>query len=137
MEEKSTKPLILYAEDDQDDFEATRDALDQLTDKYELIQAKNGEEVIRYLEREGSVQPCLIVLDLNMPVMGGKEVLQWLKTHGRFNIIQTMVLTTSSREEDIKLCQSHRCTFFRKPTLYRDLLHIVQIMLQMCDQKNS
>jgi hypothetical protein len=43
------------------------------------------------------------------------------------------VFTTSSREEDIKLCQMHNCTFFRKPTLYRDLLHIAQTMLHMCN----
>lgn len=130
--EETVKPVILYAEDDQDDFEATRDALDQLTDKYTLVQAKNGEEAIALLE-QGKVKPCVAVLDLNMPIMGGKEVLQWIKSNETFRDLPTMVLTTSSREEDIKLCQSHKCTFFRKPTLYRDLLHIVQIMLHMCD----
>lgn len=131
--EETVKPVILYAEDDQDDFEATRDALDQLTDKYTLLQARNGSEAIALLE-EGKVKPCVAVLDLNMPILGGKEVLQWIKNHESYKDLPTMVLTTSSREEDIKLCQSHKCTFFRKPTLYRDLLHIVQIMLHMCDQ---
>lgn len=131
--EETVKPVILYAEDDQDDFEATRDALDQLTDKYTLLQARNGSEAIALLE-EGNIKPCVAVLDLNMPVLGGKEVLQWIKNHESYKDLPTMVLTTSSREEDIKLCQSHKCTFFRKPTLYRDLLHIVQIMLHMCDQ---
>jgi hypothetical protein len=45
-----------------------------------------------------------------------------------------MVFTTSSREDDVKLCQKNACTFFRKPTLYRDLLHVVQTMLDMCDK---
>ena len=129
-----TKPVLLYAEDDLDDFDALQDALAQVTDKYELAHAKNGAEVISYFENNNK-RPCLIVLDLNMPVMDGKEALLWLKSQEAFRDIPTMVFTTSSREEDIKLCQSHRCTFFRKPTLYRDLLHIVQIMLQMCDQK--
>jgi CheY-like chemotaxis protein len=133
---QDTKPIILYAEDDQDDFEATRDALHQLTDKFGLHQARNGQEAIDTLEK-GDVKPCLVVLDLNMPVMGGKDVLVWLKDHQVFRELPTMILTTSSREEDIKLCQSLRCTFFRKPTLYRDLLHIVQIMLQMCQRKSG
>jgi len=131
------KPTFLYAEDDLDDYEALKEALEQITDKYELAHAKNGTEVIRYLEQQEGPLPCLIVLDLNMPVMDGKETLTWLKSQEAFRELPTMIFTTSSREEDIKLCQSHNCTFFRKPTLYRDLLHVVQIMLQMCKEEPS
>ena len=133
MEAISPKPVLLYAEDDMDDFESLKDALAQLTDKYELTQAKNGTEVVSLLrERFKEKHPCLIVLDLNMPIMDGKEVLSWLKKEDEYKNIPVMVFTTSSREEDLKLCQSHKCTFFRKPTLYRDLLHIAQTMLHMC-----
>ncbi|HEU4472210.1 MAG TPA: response regulator [Flavisolibacter sp.] len=134
MDAVSAKPVILYAEDDYDDFESVKEALDQLSAAYSLLQAKNGTEVLSYLQNEQNQQPCLIVLDLNMPVMGGKEVLAWLKQNDKFRPLPVMVFTTSSREEDVKLCQKHECTFFRKPTLYRDLLHIVQIMLQMCEK---
>lgn len=132
----NTKPVLLYAEDDQDDFDALHAALEQETDNFQLIQAKNGTEVLSFLEnKQKSDWPCLIVLDLNMPVMDGKQTLSWLKKHEDFKQIPTMIFTTSSRDEDIKLCKSHNCTFFRKPNLYRDLLHIVQIMLQMCRNK--
>jgi CheY-like chemotaxis protein len=131
------KPVILYAEDDFDDFESLKDAIAQLTDKYELIQAKNGTEVVSQLENDmAEDHPCVIILDLNMPIMNGKEVLTWLKKDDRFKNIPVMVFTTSSRDEDLKLCQTHKCTFFRKPTLYRDLLHIAQTMLDMCDGKS-
>ena len=135
--ESFTKPVILYAEDDQDDFEVLKDALFQQTDKFEIALAHNGAEVISYLEDNSNRLPGLIVLDLNMPVMDGKQTLQWLKKHEEHKNIPVMVFTTSSREEDLKLCKSHDCTFFRKPTLYRDLLHIVQIMLQMCLPANA
>ncbi|MDB5253545.1 MAG: hypothetical protein JWP27_2714 [Flaviaesturariibacter sp.] len=134
--ETEIKPILLYAEDDLDDFEAMQDALAQVTDKYELAHAKNGTEVISFLEN-ATQKPCVIVLDLNMPIMDGKETLLWLKKEDEFRDIPTMVFTTSSREEDIKLCQANGCTFFRKPTLYRDLLHIVQIMLQMCGETKA
>lgn len=137
MESVSTKPVILYAEDDLDDFDALKGALDQLTDNYSLHHAKHGQEVVSFLDKEGNERPCLIVLDLNMPIMDGKETLSWIKKHEDYKAIPTMIFTTSSREEDIKLCQSHNCTFFRKPTLYRDLLHVVQMMLQMCEPKNE
>src|SRR5687768_7053945 len=129
------KPVILYAEDDQDDFEILRDALVQQTDQFKLLQAQNGTEVLSYVEEQPA--PALIVLDLNMPVMDGKQTLRWLKEHQDHKNIPIMVFTTSSREEDLKLCKNYECTFFRKPTLYRDLLHVVQIMLQMCMQRSE
>ena len=130
----TTKPIILYAEDDVDDFEALKEALDQVNNGYDLAHAKNGTEVLSFLKDDVLI-PALIVLDLNMPVMDGKQTLQWLKEHPNYKDIPVMVFTTSSREEDIRLCKSYECTFFRKPTLYRDLLHIVQTMLQMCTPK--
>ena len=131
METVKDSPLILYAEDDFDDFEAVREALDQLSQAYKLVHMKNGAEAIDWLQ-ESNPAPDLVVLDLNMPVMDGKEVLIWMKSQEAFRNTPVMVFTTSSREEDIKLCQKHNCTFFRKPTLYRDLLHIAQTMLHMC-----
>jgi CheY-like chemotaxis protein len=132
-----SKPVILYAEDDQDDFEVFKDALMQETDKYSLVQANNGTEVISFLEQHPDSLPGIIVLDLNMPVMDGKQTLQWLKQNEQFKDIPVMVFTTSSREDDIKLCKTYDCTFFRKPTLYRDLLHIIQIILQICEQQKT
>jgi CheY-like chemotaxis protein len=134
MDAQANKSVILYAEDDFDDFESVKEALEQLSDQHELRHAVNGTEVISYLQRHENNLPSLIVVDLNMPIMNGKEVLQWLKQQEEFNKIQIMVFTTSSREEDVKLCQKYSCTFFRKPTLYRDLLHVVQTMIQMCDK---
>lgn len=127
-------PVILYAEDDQDDFDALHDAMQQITQNYTLAHAINGQEVLTYLNSDKE-KPCLLVLDLNMPVMDGKEVLKWVKKEKDLKDIPVMIFTTSSREDDIKLCQSYNCTFFRKPTLYRDLLHIAQVMLQICAEK--
>ena len=137
METVFNKPVILYAEDDQDDFEVLNDALMQQTDQFNLIQAFNGTDVISFLNQHSPSLPSLIVLDLNMPVMDGKQTLKWLKEQETRRNIPVMIFTTSSREEDLKLCKSHDCTFFRKPTLYRDLLHVVQVMLQMCEEKKQ
>lgn len=133
MEQVPAKPIILYAEDDFDDFESVKEALDQLSDHQVLLHAKNGAEAVSFIEN-ATVLPSLIVLDLNMPVMDGKEVLLWLKSRDEYKHIPVMVFTTSSREEDVKLCQKHNCTFFRKPTLYRDLLHVAQTMLNICEK---
>lgn len=133
-----SKPVLLYAEDDLDDFESLKDAVEQITDKYDIIWARNGSEMTSLLQEDlKERQPCLIVLDLNMPIMDGKEALAWLKNEPAYSKIPVMIFTTSSREEDVKLCQSHKCTFFRKPTLYRDLLHIAQTMLDICEGRTT
>lgn len=136
MADALTKPIILYAEDDLDDFESLKEALDQISQNQQLVHAKNGEDAISFI-KQSSVLPSLVVLDLNMPVMDGKEVLKWLKQQDQYKNIPVMIFTTSSREEDVKLCQSYGCTFFRKPTLYRDLLHVAQTMLNMCDKAKA
>jgi CheY-like chemotaxis protein len=133
MESATNKPIILYAEDDFDDFESIKEALQQITDQQLLLHAKNGAEAVSYIEK-ARILPSLVVLDLNMPVMDGKEVLQWLKAREEFKSIPVMIFTTSSRDEDVKLCQKHGCTFFRKPTLYRDLLHVAQAMINLCEK---
>ncbi len=133
MEAVSNKPIILYAEDDFDDFDNVKEALEQISGHQLLLHAKNGQEAVSFIE-QATILPSLIVLDLNMPVMDGKEVLQWLKSQNEYKTIPVMVFTTSSREEDVKLCQKYGCTFFRKPTLYRDLLHVAQTMLQLCEK---
>jgi len=136
METAPNKPIILYAEDDYDDFESVKEALYQLSDHQILLHAKNGAEAVSFIEN-ATILPSLLVLDLNMPVMNGKEVLLWLRDKEEYKKIPVMVFTTSSREEDVKLCQKHNCTFFRKPTLYRDLLHVAQTMLQICERVSS
>jgi CheY-like chemotaxis protein len=133
MEAPTDKPIILYAEDDFDDFESIKEALQQISDQQLLLHARNGQEAVSQIEK-ATVLPSLVVLDLNMPVMDGKEVLQWLKAREEFKSIPVMIFTTSSREEDVKLCQKHGCTFFRKPTLYRDLLHVAQAMINLCEK---
>ena len=74
VDSKVSKRIILYAEDDLDDFESAKEIVDQLSDRHLLVNAKNGAEAVAYLEQHSSRLPCMVILDLNMPVMNGKEV---------------------------------------------------------------
>lgn len=100
--------VILMADDDPEDTEMAREALDSARLANELHIVGDGEELLDYLNRRGnyqdpasSPQPGLILLDLNMPKMDGREALSKIKANEELRRIPVVVLTTSSAEEDI------------------------------------
>lgn len=90
---------ILLVEDDQVDVLTTRRALRELQVPNPLVVCENGEEGLAYLRGDGE-QPCIVLLDLNMPVMNGIEFLANLKSDRRLRRIPAVVLTTSEEQED-------------------------------------
>lgn len=106
---KNKKPaIILLAEDDPADQELTRRALVEGKVDNELYIVNDGEETLDYLLRknqyadpETSPYPDLLLLDLNMPKVDGREVLEEMQKHPHLKYIRTIVLTTSKQEEDI------------------------------------
>lgn len=99
--------VILLAEDNPDDVVLTKMALSQNNIANELVVVSNGREALDYLfgmgdyaEREGQ-DPCLILLDLNMPKINGLEVLEAIRADERTRLIPTVILTTSNIERDL------------------------------------
>lgn len=96
---------ILLVEDNQGDVLLTREAFKEAKVLNHLSVVSDGVEALAYLRREGSfsdsVRPDLILLDLNLPRKGGREVLAELKGDERLRGIPVVVLTTSQAEEDI------------------------------------
>jgi CheY-like chemotaxis protein len=96
---KSRKRPILLVEDDQVDVLTTRRALKEIHVTNPLVVCENGEEGLAWL-RDNAEVPCLVLLDLNMPVMNGIEFLEHVKRDARLRRIPTVVLTTSEERED-------------------------------------
>ena len=100
--------VILLVEDDPGDQELTRRALEDGKVRNDLYIVEDGEEALDYLLRRGlyqdpesSPRPDLILLDLNMPKMDGKQVLEEMKKHDDLRCLTVIVLTTSAQEEDV------------------------------------
>ena len=107
-EELTRTAVILLAEDDPDDQELTRRALRGSKLKNVLHIVSDGEEALDYLHQRGpyadpksAPRPDLILLDLNMPKLDGRAVLEHVKSDSDLRSIAVVVLTTSSQEEDI------------------------------------
>ena len=100
--------IILLAEDDLGDQELTKRALEEGKIENELYIVKDGEEALDYLFRRGrytdpetSPRPDLFLLDLNMPKLDGRQVLEQIRSIHELRNIRVVVLTTSRLEEDI------------------------------------
>ena len=106
-EQGPTRPVrILLVDDNRADVRLTQEALREGRLTAELHVARDGEEALRFLRREeafaGRPRPDLILLDLNMPRMDGREVLTELKDDPELRRIPVVVLTTSTARADIE-----------------------------------
>jgi len=96
---KSFIQPILLVEDDQVDALATRRALRELGVSNPLVVCENGEAGLAWL-RDAPEPPCMVLLDLDMPVMNGIEFLQNVQSDDRLRRIPTVVLSTSDEQDD-------------------------------------
>ena len=131
------KPItILIAEDDPDDRILLQEAFEENRIDNELRFVGNGEELLAYLRRTGEYAdpkkappPGLILLDLNMPKMDGREALKILKADPALQRIPVVVLTTSRAEEDIARTYGLGVSsFIAKPVSFDGLIKVVQIL---------
>ena len=95
-----SRPILLVEDDDVDAMTVKR-ALNELHTTNLLVRLTNGEEALDYLRDPSNDKPCIILLDLNMPRMGGIEFLQIAKKEAALMIIPVIVLTTSGSDRDI------------------------------------
>jgi CheY-like chemotaxis protein len=92
---------ILYADDDPEDQEIFVDALKELVPKANLLLASHGKEVLGILQGNSAV-PDIIFLDINMPVMGGKDCLVKLKLAESTRDIPVVMYTTTSNRFELQ-----------------------------------
>ncbi len=121
---------VFIVDDDEDDRELLTDALieNQLSNS-QIKLAVDGTDFIEQLSNE-KVLPSIIILDLNMPKMGGREVLTSLRSDTRFRHIPVIMFSTSDADIDVKECYSLGCnTYMTKPRDYGSLISAVQVML--------
>lgn len=96
---KHSNMTILYADDDHDDYDILRDALNQLDPSISCHLATNGIEALKMLNHSSEL-PDYIFLDINMPLMNGKRCLFELKQNDRFKNIPVIVYSTTIADEE-------------------------------------
>lgn len=128
--------IILLVEDNADDLDLTLRALKRHHILNEVVVARDGVEALDYMfgtgaheGRDVSVQPALVLLDLNLPKVGGLEVLQRLRANERTEFVPVVILTSSKEEQDLVLAYRHRAnSYVRKPV---DFLQFADAVRQL------
>jgi CheY-like chemotaxis protein len=130
--------VILIAEDDPDDQLLEREALEENRLINEVYFVNDGEELLDYLYHRGQFsdpvtapRPDLILLDLNMPKIDGRQALAIIKEDSELRRIPVVVLTTSKAEEDI--LRSYNLgvnSFIVKPVTFESLVQLIRVLTQ-------
>ncbi len=125
---------ILVADDDMDDCEMIKEALQASRLLNEVQFVHDGEELLSFLHRQqklstqaNNLLPGLILLDLNMPKMDGREVLKEIRKSPELQSIPIIVLTTSKAEEDIMRSYNLGAnSFITKPIEFETLVQVMR-----------
>ena len=129
----ATSITLLMADDDDEDRQLAKEALHEHRLANDLHFVSDGRELLDYLRRRGryadpalSPRPGLILLDLNMPRMDGRQALHEIKSDPELRTIPIVVLTTSKDEEDIvRSYDLGANSFITKPVTFQGLVDVL------------
>lgn len=130
MNNRKFKPAsILLVEDDDIDAMSVQRAFQRMKIANPIVRAKDGIEALDILLKGGIEQPYLILLDLNMPRMGGLELLDTIRNNSQLELSVVFVLTTSKDDEDkIKAYKHHVAGYIVKEKLDEGFEQLVKML---------
>ena len=124
---KITSKPILLVEDDQVDAMTVKRALKELKVTNPLLHRENGDDALACLRDPKNERPCIILLDLNMPIMNGIEFLQAIKRDDELKRIPVVVLTTSEEQQDkVDSFNLGVAGYMAKPVDYRQFVEVMR-----------
>jgi len=133
---------ILLIEDNIEDVLLTKEAFSLTHFKYNLRVAKDGDEALRILNRSGEFNntplPDLILLDLNLPKLDGREVLEKIRNHQELKDIPVIILSGSAAETDMTSCYDlHANSYVVKPDSFEDFKEIAESIVNYWFEKQD
>jgi two-component system, chemotaxis family, response regulator Rcp1 len=133
---------ILLVEDNPDDIDLTLEALRESHSTHHLNVVENGTDALAFLRRHGTYaaapRPDLVLLDLNLPMISGYEVLTAIKTDPALRRIPVVILTSSAAEADrSRSTELGADGYVTKPADLDDFLRVVAAIDRFCRPANT
>jgi CheY-like chemotaxis protein len=125
--------IVLCVDDDPDDRDLIKNAIFKVDPSYTVAYATNGKEALSYLIQSLNTElPCLIILDINMPIMDGKQTVVEIKKIEKLNVVPIVVFSTSNHPSDLQFCERHGVELVTKPANFGQITSEAERLLQHC-----
>lgn len=130
----TNRHTIVYAEDDFDDLFLVKQAFEK-HDHIEVKHAADGRKAMQVLDEmlQRNTLPCLVILDVNMPVMNGRETLQAIRNHPQLSKLTVVLFTTSNNPADVAFAKGMNAEYVTKPIEFGDLEKIARQFVDQCN----
>lgn len=133
----SPKHVVLYADDDPDDLTLVSEAFEQFANDVDVITVKDGGQALSNLRKlaANDQYPCLVILDVNMPVIDGKELLIKIRQMPEFESVPVVLFTTSSSPVDKHFAEKYNAGFITKPLNLKQMEMITEEFIDHCSDE--
>jgi CheY-like chemotaxis protein len=130
------KNIVLYADDDADDLEMVRESFQQYK-LIHLITFTNGNSLLQYAQQllTQNILPCLVILDVNMPGMSGKQTLKVLRSLIGYDSVPIVLFTTSTLPSEAAFANSYNAAFVTKPLRTEQITFIAEELVEFCSDE--
>ena len=127
------RQIVLCVDDDPDDQLMVLETIRELDPSLRIASALNGVEAMRFLyeAKERGELPCLVIMDINMPLMDGKQALALIKKDVVLSGVPVVLFTTSSSPLDQSFAAHHHVEFITKPVNHKELHSTVKKLLSV------
>jgi CheY-like chemotaxis protein len=125
---------VIFADDDADDLELITGFFKQYNRNINVLQFKDGKEVLKFLDDFAlNATPLLIVLDINMPRLNGKETLAAIRQHPKYQYIPVVIYTTSNNSTDEDDCGKLGASWVSKSSTIEGVRQVAKVLAEFCE----
>lgn len=135
----SEQKIIVCIDDDPDDRELLTNAIKDVDSSFKVINGDNGIKGMYILEQLKQIgqKPCLVILDLNMPLMDGEQTVAEIKKDADLHNVPLVVFTTSAMEKKNSYFERNNVPVVIKPVKYGSIVEQVRELLSYCLRKTE
>lgn len=126
---------IVFADDDEDDLELITGYFKQFEKQINVLEFKDGREVLRFLEvavSDSKPLPLLVILDINMPKMDGMTTLTAIRKQEKFNQVAVIIYTTTMSRTNMQVCKDLDASWIIKPNSILEIKETARTLADLC-----
>ena len=128
---------IIFADDDADDLELVTGFFKQYNPNINVLEFRDGKDVLKFLDDFAlNATPLLIVLDINMPRLNGRETLAAIRKHPKYQYTPVVIYTTSNNNSDEMYCQKLGASWVSKSATVEGVKQVAKVLAEFCELQN-